>query len=126
MERDPDANQRSRENTLAVSQVVIVSGMVLFFLYIISLGVIGNVLAGGAILVIVGALHYLIWGHAFSREVAAERDALQREDAHALAPAPKPNVVAIQAKPEAPRETSPSASEGIQDMSHTKGIAPDR
>jgi hypothetical protein len=47
MDNQPDSSQRSRENVLATSLVLLGGGMMLFFLYIISLGIVGNVLGIG-------------------------------------------------------------------------------
>ena len=118
----PDPNQRSRENMLAVSLTMIVGGMVLFFLYLISFGIVGNVLMGGVILVMIGALHYLVWGHAFSAEVAAEREALRRQDMREQAGLPADAIQEISRTPAAAPEAPPRASDAIQDISHTKGI----
>lgn len=64
MEREPDRSQQSRENVLATSLVLLVGGMILFYLYIISLGIVGNVLGIGVAFVMLGAMHYLLWGRA--------------------------------------------------------------
>jgi hypothetical protein len=104
MEHDPQDRQRSRDSTLAVALVVLVGGIILFFLYFISLGVVGNVLIGANILVVVGAFHYLVWGRSFSEEVAAEREALKRKEMDSPAP----------------RKKAPA--DAIQDLSRTQGI----
>lgn len=105
MDQDPKDRQRSRENTLAVALVVFVGGIILFFLYFISLGVVGNVLIGAGLIVVIGAFHYLAWGRSFSEEVAAERAALKHKESRETRPA----------KVKAP----PGA---IQDLSRTQGI----
>ena len=69
MDQDPQDRQRSRESTLAVALVVLVGGIILFFLYFISFGVVGNVLIGAGIIVVVGAFHYLV-GQSTPEEVA--------------------------------------------------------
>ena len=68
-----------------------------------SLGIVGNVLAGVAILGVVGGLHYLVWGRALSAEVAAEREALRRQDLAELEPRKAPEGA-------------------IQDLSRVQGI----
>lgn len=104
MESDPTPPPRSRENMLAISLAILVGGMGLFYLYLITLGIIGNLLAAGGLMVLVGALHYFVWGRAFSAEVAAEREALRRQDE--LDARPKPKV----------------APDAIQDISRTQAI----
>ena len=104
MEPEPDRPQRSRDNTLGVALVLLAGGMILFYLYLISLGIVGNVLAAGAVFVVLGALHYLVWGKSFSAEVAAEREALRRPDE----------------KEAKLRMADPS--EAIQDLTRTHGI----
>lgn len=105
MEQDPKDRQRSRENTLAIALVVLTGGIMLFFLYFISFGVIGNVVIGAGLVVVVGAFHYLAWGRALSEEVTAEREALKHKEARD-ARSPK-------------AKTPPGA---IQDLSRTQGI----
>ncbi|MBI2806400.1 MAG: hypothetical protein HYX68_15580 [Planctomycetes bacterium] len=80
MDRQPDERSPSRENLLGIALVMLVGSMFLFFLYLISLGIVGNVLAGGGILVLVVALHYLVWGRNFSAQVAAERETIRRQE----------------------------------------------
>ena len=104
MESEPNPPSRSRENMLAISLAIFVGGMILFFLYLITLGIIGNLFAAGGLMILVGALHYFAWGRSFSAEVAAEREALRRQDE--LDARPKPKV-------------APGA---IQDITRTQGI----
>jgi hypothetical protein len=101
---EPSPPPRSRENMLAVSLAILVGGIILFYLYLITLGIIGNLLAAGGLMVLVGALHYFVWGRSFSAEVAAEREALRRQDELDARPKPK---------------TPPGA---IQDISRTQGV----
>jgi small-conductance mechanosensitive channel len=96
MDQEPERRSRSRENMLAVALVVLVGGMMLFFLYIVSFGIVGNVLAGGCLLVLVCVMHYTVWGKSFSEEIAAEREALRRQDQQEVLPKPKPPPDAIQ------------------------------
>ncbi len=104
-QEDPNDGGRSRENVLAIALVVLVGGTMLFFLYMISLGVVGNVLMGGALIVLIGTLHYLVWGKAMSDEVAAEREALRRKEAR-----------------ETGGRKTKAAPDAIQDLSRTQGI----
>ena len=105
MDNDPKDRPRSRESMLAVALVALVGGIILFFLYFISFGVIGNVLIGAGIIVVIGAFHYLAWGRAFSEEVAAERESLKRKELR---------------EANAPKTKAPPGA--IQDLSRTKGI----
>lgn len=129
MPSDSDPHQKARESMLAGSLVVLTGSMILFFLFVISFGVIGNVIAGAVIMVMVGAVHYLVWGHALTAEVAPEREAMRRQDAReAIGPA----VNAIQdlartpAVPPAPLEppSSKPSSHAIRDHSRSEGIQP--
>lgn len=103
MDNDPNARSGSRENMLAVALVLIAGGMILFLLYLVSFGIIGNVLLGAGAMVFVGGIHYLLWGRAFSEDVAAEREALRRKDAREAKGARPP-------------------THAIQDLSQTQGI----
>ncbi|MSU77919.1 MAG: hypothetical protein EXS16_07470 [Gemmataceae bacterium] len=105
MEPQPNPSSKSRENMLAIALVMLVGGMSLFFLYIISLGIVGNILSIGVVLTIVFSVHYLLWGRAFSAEVANERENLRRQDAR-----------------EAARKIPESPVDAIQDLSRTQGI----
>ena|ERR1043165_5247215 len=104
MDLEPSRPSRARENMLAVFLCVLVGGMFLFFLYLITLGIVGNVLGIAGLLVLVGMFHYVVWGRSFSEDVAAEREALKRKD-----------EVEARAKEKMLRE-------GIQDISRTQGI----
>jgi hypothetical protein len=103
MEPEPQPPPSGRENMLAVALSALVGGMFLFFLYLITLGIVGNVLGIGVLVIAVGILHYLLWGRSMSAEVAAGREALLRQDAR-----------------EAARAKAPA--DAIQDISRTQGI----
>jgi hypothetical protein len=103
MEPEPQPPSSGRENMLAVALAALVGGMFLFFLYLITLGIVGNVLGIGVLVIAVGILHYLVWGRSMTAEVAAEREALLRQDALEAA--------RVKAPPNA-----------IQDISRTQGI----
>ena len=104
MEHEPNRPSQGRENMLAVSLVILVGAMILFYLYLITLGIVGNLLAGVGILVLIAAMHYVVWGRSFSAEVAAEREALRRQDE-------------LDARPKS--KAPPGA---IQDISLTQGV----
>jgi hypothetical protein len=101
---EPQPPPRSRDNMLAISLAILVGGIALFYLYLITLGIIGNLLALAGLMILVGALHYLLWGRSLSAEVAAEREALKRQEELESRPKPK---------------TPPGA---IQDISRTQGL----
>ena len=103
MSHDPERG--SRENMLTVVLVLVVGGLGLFFLYLISLGIVGNVLAGGLVFVIIGALHYLVWGKSFSDQVAQERETLKRHETQEML---------------GPPPAWQEASDAIKDLSHGK------
>jgi len=117
MEQEPDQKKSGRENLLTVALVLLVGGLSLFFLWLISLGVVGNVIAGVVIFIIIGALHYLVWGRAFTQEVEAERDALRRQEKQS------PVKVLERAAPPIPVVTIvEEKSDAIQDKSHAKAM----
>ncbi len=95
MEHDPDRQKSPRENMLTIALVLSVGGGMLFFLYMISLGIVGNVIAAGIIFVVIFALHYLVWGRAFSQEVEMEREMLKRQDKAKSAPKVEPPMVTL-------------------------------
>jgi hypothetical protein len=103
MDKQPNQPPRSRENMLAISLVMIGGGIILFYLYLITLGIIANIIAGIGLFVLVGALHYFVWGRSFSAEVAAEREAILRKE-----------------KQEEQAKAVPPGA--IQDISRTQGI----
>ena len=104
MENEPERPSRSRENMLAISLVMIVGGIILFYLDLITLGIVVNVLAAGGLFLLAALLHYYAWGRSFSAEVAAERETLRRQDEQEMHPKMR---------------TPPGA---IQDISRTQGI----
>ena len=105
MEPEPNKSPSNRENMLAIALVILVGGMSLFFLYVISLGIVGNFLSLGIVLAAVFTVHYFLWGRNFSAEVAAERERLRRQDAR-----------------DAGRPTAELPADAIQDLSRTQGI----
>ena len=104
MEQEPNPPNRSRENMLAVSLASLVGGSFLFYLYLITLGIVGNLIGISLVIIAVGCLHYLVWGRWMSQDVAAEREAMLRQEAREAESRWKP-------RPDA-----------IQDLSRTQGI----
>jgi hypothetical protein len=80
MDHDGNRPSRARENLLAISLTIGVGGAIWFFLDLVTMGLMTGLLTGAALLAMVIAVHYLVWGRAFSDEVAAEREALRRQD----------------------------------------------
>jgi hypothetical protein len=103
MDNEPERPSRSRENLLAISLVMIVGGIILFYLYLITLGIVANVLAGVGLFILIGVLHYFVWGRSFAAEVKAEREAMLRKEA-------------LEEKAKLP------PPDAIQDISRTHGI----
>ncbi len=103
MEQDPERPSRSRENMLAISLVLLVGGIIGFYLYLITLGIVANLVGGAGLFLLVCLLHYYVWGRSMSDEVAAEREKLRRQDEHEA------------------RKT-PVSPDAIQDISRTQGI----
>lgn len=71
---DPEARNKYRETLLALFLIVLLGGSSAFFLYFLSLGMLGHVFAVVAWISLVGFLHYALWGYSMSREVAGERE----------------------------------------------------
>jgi high-affinity Fe2+/Pb2+ permease len=103
MEPEPQPPPGQHENMLAVALCTLVGGMFLFFLYLITLGIVGNVLGVGILIVAAGILHYVVWGRSMVAQAAAEREALERQEAQA-----------------ALRKAPPA--DAIQDISRTQAI----
>ena len=70
MDQPPQRSQGPRDSMLAVALAVLGAGIFLFYLDFIMFGLVGSVLSMFAIIAFVGAMHYLVWGHALSKEVA--------------------------------------------------------
>jgi hypothetical protein len=104
MDQPPDRHQRSRENMLVIALVVLGGGIGLLYLNFITFGIVAIVLSFAAVIAIAGAAHYLLWGHALSQEVAAEREALRRQEESG----------------EPPLTQAPA--DAIQDLERTRGI----
>src|SRR5271167_3301339 len=93
MEQPPN---RTRENTLVIALFVLGGGIGLLYLDFITFGIVGSVLSLAAAIAVVGAMHYLLWGHALTKEVAAEREALLRQEENGAPPLTQAPADAIQ------------------------------
>src|SRR5262245_10736854 len=74
MDEDLHPNRKRRETILTVALVIILSGLFIFFMNLISLGIFMHVAAALVALALVGFLHYVLWGHALSEQTAGERE----------------------------------------------------
>lgn len=97
---DHEPKSRARENLLAIALTIIAGAAIWFFLDLVTMGLMSALLAAGVIFTVVIVLHYLTWGRAFSDQVAAEREALRRQD----------------------ELEGRTIAQGIQDITHKQGI----
>jgi protein-S-isoprenylcysteine O-methyltransferase Ste14 len=74
MEHDPRTPNRTRENIVILTLVLFLGGIVVFFLNVISLGIFTYVIGVGVLIVVVGSVHYFLWGRAMMEDVAVERE----------------------------------------------------
>jgi hypothetical protein len=70
---EQQTRRKRRETILSITLAVILVGLFVFFLNLVSLGIFFHVSAAIMAIVIVGYVHYLLWGHSLSEEVAGER-----------------------------------------------------
>lgn len=75
MSYDPEPPRRRRETLITLMLTAVISGGILFFLILVSGGFFLFVVACVFAIALVGLFHYLLWGHALTREVAGEREA---------------------------------------------------
>jgi hypothetical protein len=101
MEHEPQSPSRRRETILILTLTLFVGGLVLFFLDLVSMGIFTYALLVGAAVFGLGGLHYLVWGRAMTEQVAAEREAMLREEE---------------------RERGDEHAEAIQDLAQRRGI----
>jgi hypothetical protein len=67
-------SREQRGNLLAILFPVLISSFILFFLFLICGGFSLYLLAVVAGLALLGSLHYFLWGHAFTKQAAGERE----------------------------------------------------
>lgn len=65
---------KGRETFVAFLLLLLLGGAIFFFLNFVSFGIFFYVLVVMLIFTMVGFLHYLLWGHSLSQEVAGERE----------------------------------------------------
>lgn len=63
----------ARETFVTLSLGAVLVGLLVFFLSVVSMGVFFHVAAAVVAITLVGYLHYVLWGHGLSQEVAGER-----------------------------------------------------
>ena len=73
---------KGRETMLAILLAIALGSAVFFFLNLVSFGIFFYVLAAVVGITAVGFFHYVVWGYAFSQEVAGERE--EEEEPHQL------------------------------------------
>jgi hypothetical protein len=100
MEPEPRRPNRSRENIIILTLVLLVGGVIVFFLDLISMGVFTYALAVAGGIVLLGCFHYLAWGRSLGEQVAAERAAFLTEQ----------------------QDAADAMAEGIQDLSQRRAI----
>jgi hypothetical protein len=74
MEPDPDLRKGNRETVLTLMLTATLAGGVFFFLILLSGGLLVYLAAAVFGIALIGLLHYALWGHALSQEVAGERE----------------------------------------------------
>lgn len=75
---DYQANRSSARGTfLSVMLAVLGGSFILFFMFLVCGGLAVWALAVVAGLAAFGLLHYVLWGHAFTQEVAGEREEME-------------------------------------------------
>jgi high-affinity Fe2+/Pb2+ permease len=72
---DPSEPQQRRGNLLALMMAALFGGGFLLFLIVASGGFFVYVLGVVAVMAAVGFLHYVLWGHSLTQQVAAEKEA---------------------------------------------------
>jgi high-affinity Fe2+/Pb2+ permease len=86
MEQDPRPPNRMRESIVVLTLVLFLGGIVAFFLNVISLGIFTYAIGVGLLIIVVGSLHYFLWGRAMMEDVAVEREQmLLKEEREAAA-----------------------------------------
>lgn len=74
MEEEKTPSQQRRESFLTVFLALILGGASLFVLQLLTLGFVGHILTSVLAIVLLGYLHYAVWGYSMSKETAGERE----------------------------------------------------
>src|SRR5262245_7430251 len=102
MNQPTNPPSRARENMLAIALAIGAGGAIWFLLDLVTMGLMSALLIAGLIFTVGASMHYLVWGRAMMDEVAAEREALRRQEEGSVLP--------------------PVSSDAIQDISRTQAI----
>jgi len=102
MDDKPSPPSRMRENVVILTLMLVLGGVIVFFLDVISFGIFTYAIGVAGAVVLLGFVHYVMWGRAMSEQFAAEREAMLLKE-----------------EKEAEDREHP---EGIQDLTRTKGI----
>jgi len=74
MDPEPNEPRRRRETILTLGLTAGFAGSILLFLVLVSGGFFVYVIAAVFTIAMIGLLHYALWGHALTQEVAGERE----------------------------------------------------
>src|SRR5689334_23060596 len=74
MDYDPESDRRRRETFLAVLLGLVGAAAVLFFLVLVTGGLLIWIVAGVAGVAALGVVNYVLWGRSFSRATEGERE----------------------------------------------------
>jgi hypothetical protein len=77
MDIENKPSSKSRETLLTISLVLILGGAMLFFLNLVSMGIVFHVISAVLAITVVGFLHYALWGYSMSQQVAGEREEME-------------------------------------------------
>jgi hypothetical protein len=77
---DDDTYQRRREMFLTVALAAIALTGLLVVFTILTGGFLLYILAVVAVAAGIGAMHYLLWGRAYTQQTAGEREEMEQED----------------------------------------------
>lgn len=77
MDHETTNPRRGRETALTLMLVLVLGGTIVFFLNLITFGLMTYVLLAVLIMGVVASLHYLLWGQALTQETAGEREEME-------------------------------------------------
>lgn len=74
MHQEPNPGRKRRETIVALALVILLGGLLVFFLNLISMGIFLYVGAAIVLMTLVGFLHYVLWGQTLTENTAGERE----------------------------------------------------
>lgn len=74
MDHPQDPRRKRRETILSITLVLVVGGLLMFFLNLISMGIFMYVGVAVLLIGLVGFLHYVLWGQSLTENTAGERE----------------------------------------------------